>query len=123
MNLLNETVEILNAYGRNEEDILWVGGDDFYITWENFKEVADVEYYHDVCGGQEVATDLVIVGKDFWLERRDFEVYESWEFREFPTKPLMMAKVKALTNERANELNDEHGYSWRNLNELNGIIK
>lgn len=42
-NLLNETKDILENNGKNFEDIIWIGGNDFY-TKENFEETLNVDY-------------------------------------------------------------------------------
>jgi len=63
-NLLEETLEILGQYNKSELDVLWVGGNKFKTTWENFKEVANVEYDSGF-GSPQVAEDLIIMGSDF----------------------------------------------------------
>jgi len=86
MNLLQETLKVLRECGKTEKDIEWAGRDNFYISFEVFKELANVKY-NSGFGGTEVALDLVIVGKDWWLERTDYDGSEWWEFKTLPTKP------------------------------------
>jgi len=71
-NLLEETIRILKSNNKSEEDVLWVGNTKIKTTWENFKDISDMEYDSGF-GGQEVATDLLIVGKDWWLERHEYD--------------------------------------------------
>ena len=86
MNLLKETEKILNRHKLSSSDVLWVGSNDLYTTWDNFAEVANVEYDSGY-GGQEVMSDLIIVGKDWWLERHEYDGSEWWEFKRLPEKP------------------------------------
>ena len=118
-NLLQETIKKLKEYYRTEEDVLWVGSEDFgWFTWEDFKELADTEY-NSGHGTQEVASDLLVVGKDFWLERRDYDGAEWWEFKTMPCKPKNYRKPIALTVRQAKEKLGEDVRGWSTLKELN----
>lgn len=86
-NLLDETIETLKINGKTEKDVLWVGCNNFYTTWEHFKSVADIEY-DEGFGGQQIATDLLVVGDNWWLERGEYDGSEWWEFKELPKHPL-----------------------------------
>lgn len=98
INLLEETIEVLEANGRTEEDVLWVGRDYFKFlkssverviyksTWKDFCAKADFEYDCDY-GAIEIPMDLIVVGKDFWLERHEHNGFEWWEFRTMPIEP------------------------------------
>ena len=107
MNLLRETIEELKENKKKEKDVLWVGSKDNYITWNEFKKIADIEYDNGY-GGQEIAMDLLIVGKDFWLERQEYDGSEWWEFKETPCKPKAKGNIKKVV-----------GSSWENLKEIN----
>lgn len=118
-NLLQETIKKLKEYQKTERDILWVGSEDFgWFTWEDFKELADTEY-NSGHGTQEVASDLLIVGKDFWLERRDYDGAEWWEFKVMPCKPENYRKPIALTVKQAKEKFGKDIRGWSTLKELN----
>ena len=48
--------------------------------------------------------DLLIVGKDFWLERVEYDGSEWWEFKTMPREPEETRELEALQTR----------YSWRN---------
>ena len=54
------------------DDVVWIGGSDFEISREEFLKLADCPYDAGY-GAPEVATDLVLVGNDFWLERQEYD--------------------------------------------------
>lgn len=102
-NLLKETIECLACNGRSPSDVLWVGKRHDEIcrdsagrailctrytksTWQDFCYKADFEYDNDY-GLAEIPTDLVVVGKDFWLERNTYDGSEWWEFKAMPVEP------------------------------------
>ena len=86
MNLLKETIDRLTENGLTSDDVLWVGGNNVYSTWENFEEVANADY-NSGYGGQEVARDLIIVGRDWWLERLERDDREWWTLKSYPKIP------------------------------------
>jgi len=90
MNLLNETLETLEENGKQEKDVLWVGDYELYFSWKSFKEVANKEYDSGF-GGEEVNSELVVIGKDWWLERHEYDGSEWWEFKELPMKPKKLS--------------------------------
>ena len=114
-NLLKETMEILEEHGKAIKDIVAVQGKDFGISVENFIRLADTEY-DDGFGSQKVARDLVIIGDDFWLERREYDGSEWWEHKERPTILENILEVTALTVPQC-----ELGYfvGWETLKNLN----
>jgi len=84
MNLLKETLEILEENNKTEKDVLFVEYEG-YITFEKFKEISDFEYDSGF-GGAEIP-DINVVGKDWWLERGEYDGSEWWEFKTIPKKP------------------------------------
>ena len=86
MNFLQETIKELIDNNKSEQDVLWVIDDDKKITWETFKEKADF-MYDTWCDGIEINPNLKVVGKDFWLEREEFDGCAWWEFRQAPIVP------------------------------------
>ena len=95
-NLLNETIEDLAKHNKTFDDVIGICGDDFQISIEDFKNLANKEY-NDGYGGQEVASDLKIVGEDFWLERHEYDGSEWWEYKSIPNlNVLPMQTVKRV---------------------------
>lgn len=109
MNLLTETLKVLEENGKSPKDVLWVGFPDSLDsyesakflpddakygtkinpeigTWDDFKKLADRQY-DDGYGGAEVNEKLLIVGSDWWLERHEYDGSEWWEFKTLPKKP------------------------------------
>lgn len=80
VNLLEETKEILEHNNYTLDDIEWVGTSLHYIDKEEFIKLANVTYYNGF-GAQEVADNLILVGKDFWLERHEYDGSEWWELK------------------------------------------
>ena len=94
-NLLKETLEVLKENGKTPEDVEWVGCKEFWFTWKDFEEVANVEYYNSY-GAAEVAEDLIVVGNNWWLERHEYDGAEWWEYKEPPKKPKRYLKPKKV---------------------------
>ena len=104
MNLLKETIDALGYQGKSPSEVLWVGIKNFPIirqhpelgwderikeiswSWGDFSKIADFEY-DDGFGGVEINEGLVIVGKDWWLERHEYDGKEWWEFKTLPKRP------------------------------------
>jgi len=87
INLLEETIEILKEYGKTPEDILWCGSPEWgWFKWEDFEKLANKKYDSGF-GSPHVASDLLIVGRNFWLERHEYDGSEWWEFKQIPPKP------------------------------------
>lgn len=99
MNLKNETIRELANNGKSWDDVLGVCGNDFQISKELFLQLADREYDNGF-GGKEVASDLKVVGSDFWLERHSYDGSEWWEFKTLPDLSNMkLEKVKRVIKE------------------------
>lgn len=107
MNLKQETINVLEQHGLSVDDIEWIGTREYTIPFDRELSVLDVEYY-DGFGGQEIAWDLVVVGKDFWLERDEYDGSEWWEFKTMPTKPNELRNYTKV-----------NGGIWNSLSENN----
>ena len=84
-NLLKETKETLELHSKTFDDVIFVG-DDFThtkMTVKEFLEHANFEY-DDGYGLEEINTNLILVGKDFWLERNTYDGSEWWEYKSMP---------------------------------------
>ena len=87
MNLLKETIGWLEEYSIDQSKVLWVGLMDGsqVITWDEFKSIADIEYDHGF-GCHEIVDNLVVVGKNWWLEQWEYDGSEGWEYKKLPCK-------------------------------------
>ena len=112
MNLLNETLRALEAHNISAEDVLWVGSMDgkMVISWEAFELIAGKTNYDSGYGGQEIASDLVVVGKDWWLERGEYDGSEWWEFKTMPASVVAPKPFKVV-----------RGDGWDSLAKINGM--
>ena len=94
-NLKAETLKALNANGKCEDDIVWIGTREAKISSDRFWELADVVYDAGY-GAPKVAEDLIIVGDGWWLERQEYDGSEWWEYKEPPKEPTKTREVKRL---------------------------
>lgn len=94
-NLKEETIAKLKEYGKNPEDIKWVGCKNFKIPISSFWKLAD-EFYDNGYGTKEVAEDLLIVGDNWWLERHEYDGAEWWEYKTVPNEPNKTIDVPSL---------------------------
>jgi hypothetical protein len=87
-NLYDETCEILARNGKAIEDIQWVSlGGSRWGSVASFSKAAREFTYDPGYGGQEVNSELVLVGPDFWLERNEYDGSEWWEYKAYPGAP------------------------------------
>lgn len=114
INLLEETERALACYSKTWNDISWIGGHDFYISVEQFKEAAKNTNYDCGYGNEEVAVDLVICfNNGSWLSRAEYDGSEWWKYNAYPQKPQMKfeGNVKLADTEGY-----EACYGLKNLN-------
>ena len=95
MNFKTETLEALKESGKSTSDIVWIGSyqGDRIVDIDEFFRDADFRYDAGY-GAQEIAGDLVIVGDNWWLERKEYDGSEWWEFKITPTLKPNNTKVK-----------------------------
>ena len=103
-NLLEETKEKLVGCHKTPKDVLWVGTSDGSeaITWEEFEKMADFDYDNGY-GAVDIRLNLVIVGKDWWLERYEYDGDEFWIYKKQPKlqeNPKKLTRVKATPEEQ-----------------------
>lgn len=120
MNLLAETIAILSENGKTPDDVRWVGNATMKTTWAQFAQVADVKYDSGY-GASEVATDLVIVGDDWWMTRGEYDGSEWWDFHYKPSEPLASFELKAVETSQAKKLGLDVFSGWNSLSDLNGL--
>lgn len=70
--------------------------------------MAEKVNYDNGFGGQEVVTDLVILGDNWWLERGEYDGSEWWGFR---TVPKVSTDSKLITT-----LGDDN--SWVSMDDV-----
>ena len=107
-NLWEETTRMLAAHGKTFENVEYVQGSGFGITKENFEQVAKKTNYDSGFGAAHVATDLVVVGKNWWLERGEYDGSEWWEYKESPKQVNEVREISHLA-----------GGLWPTLKKLN----
>jgi len=88
VNFLKETLETIKENGHREDDVLWVGDGKGCVNWDEFKAKADFEY-NDEDDHRKIYLCLIIVGKDWWLERNNDDKCEWWEYKTLPAKPKL----------------------------------
>lgn len=86
MNFKNELIEVLKAYNKTIDDIVWVGYDDGEIDLKSFLDNIDFEYDNGY-GGISISLGLMVVGNDWWLERYEYDGSEWWDFKKYPKRP------------------------------------
>ena len=112
-NLLAETLAVMKSHGRTPADVKWAGdGVEWIFDWETFaKSANDIEYDNRSCV-QEIAEDLLVVGKDWWLERSEYNGTEHWVYKSFPIVPQDVKFRKGHVVLRSDT-------GWKTLAELN----
>lgn len=114
MNLLKETLAALKTHGLKPEDVLWVGSTNgkLVMDWAAFEPIADRTNYDSGYGGQEIASDLVVVGGTWWLERGEYDGSEWWEFKTMPVRDPVSEPFECV-----------YGRWWKELAKINGPKK
>lgn len=108
INLWDETVDELKEHGKEPKDIQFVCGNDFGLI--NFEDLAKRTDYDNGYGGQAIAADLKVVGKDWWLERHEYDGAEWWEYKELPKKPEAFEVMETLEGDTLKEIKE--GDNW-----------
>ena len=98
-NLLDETIAVLEKNGKTISDIVAIQGNDFAISINNFIEIASCTNYDSGYGSQEIACDLKIIGNNWWLERREYDGAEWWEFCQFPSLKIDIKEIHTLSGD------------------------
>ncbi len=88
-NLLHDTIIALADENLGQDHVFWVGIGDKYCTWDEFSKIAKDCWYDRGLGIQYINGGLKIVGRDWWMERHEYDGSESWQFKTMPTKPLL----------------------------------
>ena len=92
VNLLSETIEILSKYNKTLKDVKWFGFCEERFSLSKITEILDIDYDNGF-GGTEIYGSLVVCGRNWWLERNEYDGSEWWEYKEKPKKPNKLAKI------------------------------
>ena len=95
-NLYEETAKVLLRYGKSMSDVVFVSGNGHEIPLDNFIETAKSYDYDNGFGGEEVPIDLLVVGKDWWIERHEYDGSEWWEYKTLPQRPRTVKKISGF---------------------------
>jgi len=110
VNLLEETERRIPSY----LTVTWVGSADgkYSITWDQFKYLAKDLEYDNGYGGQEIASDLVVVLSDgSWLVRHEYDGSEEWRRVKVPIMQPGSYPIMYLVKEDS---------TWETLEQMNG---
>lgn len=86
-NLLEETIKKIEEHGHTIHEVKFVTDDDVYCDWKDFARDAKNYNYDAWFGSIEVNINLKVVGKDWWLERHEYDGSEWWEYKSIPIAP------------------------------------
>ena len=112
MNLYDETVETLSFYDKTIADIEYIGSTRTKINTNKALELMKKTNYHSGYGGQEIACNLMIKGKDFIMTRGEYDGSEWWDYMQTdPSLPQVERDVKSFKTDM----------SWDTLEEINDL--
>ena len=84
INFLEETTDFLAEHDKSWNDVHFIRTNEVQVKdIEKFKKSMDFEYDNGY-GSEEIPLDLVVVGKDWWLERHEYDGSEWWEYKTIP---------------------------------------
>ena len=96
--VLDNAIEVIADAGKKESDVKWVGNEKEKMTWEQFKQHADFQYY-DEPSCVEIVLDLMIVADDWYLSRSEEYGVEEWVFNTHPVEPRTSNPALSLVTE------------------------
>lgn len=85
-NLYEETLRSIDKSNHTTDNVSWVGTADgeYAISWEEYRQISDITY-NSGFGVTNIPRDLVVVFSDKnWLERREYDGAEWWEYVSIP---------------------------------------
>lgn len=93
-NLLQEVEAVFDEFELSHKDILWVGGEEFRTTWEQFKEVADrTDFNHR----SQLPIDLIIMGNGWYIDIIDDDYSPLFSVTYLPKTPSLIKSIKYLS--------------------------
>lgn len=100
-NLYEETLRSIDKSNHTTDNVSWVGTADgeYAISWEEYRQISDITYDSGF-GGTNIPRDLVVVFSDKnWLERREYDGAEWWEYVSIPQQSSSPNKFTLTTDE------------------------
>lgn len=106
VNLHTQTIEILEKHNHTFENVVWIGTLDGnqIIPKDEWEKLLNVDY-NDGYGANEIYSKLAVVGKDFWLERHEYDGSEWWEYKTLPALKQSPKKMESV-------MQDDYPYWW-----------
>ena len=110
-NLLQETLNYLKELGYSDSNVSFVVTDKHILTWDQFAHLATKVNYQPASykrspvtsecrktSPKQINPDLMIVGDQWWLERRDSRFTEHWYFVAIPQENSLPRTDDISTN-------------------------
>ena len=84
-NFLAITIKSIEDNHHTVDEVYWVGTKDgkYGLHWLDFTLLANFDYDSGY-GVPFIPMNLVVVGKDWWLERHEYDGSEWWEYKQLP---------------------------------------
>lgn len=95
-NLWEETLQILTENNKTPDTVVQVICVGAAYTIGEFELLAKNIIYDAGYGGNEIDMNLKVVGKDYWLERGEYDGSEWWEFKSLP---IVEEQFRPMTKE------------------------
>lgn len=86
-NLYEELIETLDENEKKIKDIKWIQVNNKEIDINTFLEISKKINYDAGYGAVKINSSLLIAGENWWLERREYDGSEWFEFKQIPIKP------------------------------------
>lgn len=85
VNFLKETTDVLVKHNKSWCDVHFIRTNIVQVKdIEKFKKSMDFEYDNGY-GAEEIPLDLIVAGKDWWIERHEYDGSEWWEYKSIPS--------------------------------------
>lgn len=115
INFLKETKDVLSQNGKTMEDVVWIGTVEVEIPIDEFVRLADDIEYEPDGARYEIATDLIVCGNDWYLERNRYDDYKQrWEFKTVPERPKKIVVPERIVGDAL-----DYDDRWGTLKEMN----
>lgn len=85
INLWEETLEVLKKYNKTFDDVEYIITNSYIMPKDMYSKISNVTYNNGY-GLPVVNTSLKLCGKDWWLERGEYDGSEWFDFKTMPQK-------------------------------------